>query len=150
MRKIRDAALIFLALVVVAPFVVKAVRAQNPDLSPYQFQVGSATHTNCTVNAGQTRFCFASDGLWQSINGAAYVQVAGIPGPVGPPGPQGAPGPTGPQGIQGVAGPIGPVGPAGPQGPQGPPGAGGIQTINGVKPGVTGNIQLALATPTGN
>jgi len=32
-------------------------------------------HTQCTVVVGETHFCFASDGLWQSLNGAAYTQV---------------------------------------------------------------------------
>ena len=41
-------------------------------------QIGSvvaATHTSCTVTASTTQICFASDGLWLSVNGAAYVQV---------------------------------------------------------------------------
>jgi hypothetical protein len=32
-------------------------------------------HTSCTVAASTTTFCFASDGLWQSLSGAAYVQL---------------------------------------------------------------------------
>lgn len=33
-------------------------------------------HTSCLpVTSGKTQFCFATDGLWQSINGAAYVQL---------------------------------------------------------------------------
>jgi hypothetical protein len=42
------------------------------------WQVGvptAATHTACTVTASTTQMCLASDGLWLSINGAAYVQV---------------------------------------------------------------------------
>lgn len=41
-------------------------------------QVGSVvtgTHTACTVTASTTQICFASDGLWLSVSGAAYVQV---------------------------------------------------------------------------
>lgn len=36
---------------------------------------GSAPHTTCAVVASTTNFCFANDGLWQSINGAPYVQL---------------------------------------------------------------------------
>jgi selenophosphate synthetase-related protein len=41
-------------------------------------QIGSvvaAAHTSCTVTASTTQVCFATDGLWLSVNGAAYVQV---------------------------------------------------------------------------
>jgi len=41
-------------------------------------QIGSvvaATHTSCIVTASTTQICFASDGLWLSVNGAAYAQV---------------------------------------------------------------------------
>lgn len=43
--------------------------------APWQVGVGPATHTSCTVLAGTTQYCFASDGLWVSLNGAAYVQM---------------------------------------------------------------------------
>lgn len=49
------------------------VRAQTT--APWQVGVSSATHTSCTVVTGTTQYCFASDGLWVSLNGAAYVQV---------------------------------------------------------------------------
>ena len=54
-----------------------AIKAgQNPDLSPYQMSVPSnISHTLCTVTAATTKYCFAGDGLWLSLNGAAYVQV---------------------------------------------------------------------------
>lgn len=32
-------------------------------------------HTSCVVTVGKTRFCYATDGLWQSISGGAYTQV---------------------------------------------------------------------------
>jgi len=51
------------------------VRAQT--LAP-PWQVGvptAATHTACTVTVSTTQMCLASDGLWLSINGGAYVQV---------------------------------------------------------------------------
>jgi len=42
-------------------------------------QIGGALnpgpHTSCTITPSQTQVCLASDGLWLSINGAAYVQV---------------------------------------------------------------------------
>jgi hypothetical protein len=41
-------------------------------------QIGSvvaAAHTSCTVTTSTTQVCFATDGLWVSVNGAAYVQV---------------------------------------------------------------------------
>jgi hypothetical protein len=42
---------------------------------PYQVGVGSATHTSCTIVANATEFCFASDGLWESLSGGPYAQV---------------------------------------------------------------------------
>ena len=36
---------------------------------------GNAPHTTCTVQAGQTIYCFANDGFWQSLNGAAFTQL---------------------------------------------------------------------------
>jgi len=43
---------------------------------PWQVGVpNAATHTACTVAVGLTQMCLASDGLWLSVNGAAYVQV---------------------------------------------------------------------------
>jgi hypothetical protein len=41
------------------------------------WQVGvNGPHTTCAVVANQTNFCFATDGLWQSINGTPYAQIA--------------------------------------------------------------------------
>lgn len=54
----------------------KIAKAQVPN-NPWQVGVSSATHTSCTLVAGSTQFCFASDGAWVSVNGAAYVQVGG-------------------------------------------------------------------------
>ena len=53
---------------------IKLAKAQVPN-NPYQVGVSTATHTSYTLVAGSTQYCFAFDGLWQSINGAAYVQV---------------------------------------------------------------------------
>src|SRR6185312_11724372 len=55
---------------------LQSINAQNPDLTPYQFTVVGA-HSLCTVATGQTRYCFASDGVFQSLNGAAYASLVG-------------------------------------------------------------------------
>lgn len=80
---------------------IRIVRAQNPTLTPTQFSVGTGTHLNCTLVASETTYCFASDGVWQSLAGGAYTPLGGV-GPVGPAGPQGIPGPQGPPGVNGV------------------------------------------------
>jgi hypothetical protein len=62
-----------LALTVFSALFVIRLRAQtNP---PFQMAVGSITHTSCTVTASTTQYCFASDGLWVSLNGAVYTQI---------------------------------------------------------------------------
>ena len=49
------------------------VEAQTP--APWSFSV-SAPHTSCpAVAAGVSQYCFATDGIWQSLNGVAWVQV---------------------------------------------------------------------------
>ena len=50
------------------------VRGQTT--APWQVSVSGA-HTLCTTLSplGQATYCFASDGLWVSLNGAAYTQV---------------------------------------------------------------------------
>jgi hypothetical protein len=55
-----------------APWVV-GLRAQTA--IPFQMAVGTATHASCTVTAATTQYCFASDGLWVSLAGAAYTQI---------------------------------------------------------------------------
>lgn len=42
---------------------------------PWQVAVPSVPHTACTVAPLTTQYCFAGDGLWVSLNGAAYTQV---------------------------------------------------------------------------
>jgi hypothetical protein len=54
---------------------IRIARAQNPTLTPYQFGVNNVTHASCTVVAATTQYCYASDGPWVSINGAAYVSM---------------------------------------------------------------------------
>lgn len=50
--------------------------AQTALNSPWQVGVPNAsTHTACTVTTGLTQMCLASDGMWISVNGTAYVQV---------------------------------------------------------------------------
>lgn len=42
---------------------------------PYTFSVGSAQHTACTVTPNVTSYCWADDGAFQSIHGAAFVSM---------------------------------------------------------------------------
>lgn len=60
-------------------------RAQTTTSSPSQISgaVNPGPHTSCTVTANTTQICFASDGLWFSANGSAYVQVASVGGTTG-------------------------------------------------------------------
>ena len=114
-------AVLFTAGLLVTPRTTAAQSGSNP----FQMTV-SGPHTACTVTAGQTNFCFATDGFWQSINGAAYTQLGvGATGPAGPAGPAGAAGATGP---------------AGPQGPAGT--SGGVASVNGK----TGVVILTATT----
>jgi hypothetical protein len=64
-------------VVAVVGLMVSMAAAQNPDLTPFQLTAKNS-HTNCTITAGETHYCFAGDGLWESKNGAAYVEL--IPG----------------------------------------------------------------------
>lgn len=41
-----------------------------------------STHTACVLSVGQTTICLASDGLWLSLNGAAFTQL-GVAAPAG-------------------------------------------------------------------
>ena len=61
--------------------------AKAQGTNPLQIVV-TGTHTSCTVTVSTTAYCFATDGLWQSLNGAAYTQLGvGVAGPAGPAGP---------------------------------------------------------------
>jgi hypothetical protein len=56
---------------------ITSVHAQTAGI-PASFTV-SGSHTACTpIVTGVTTFCLAADGVWQSINGAAYVQLAPV------------------------------------------------------------------------
>jgi hypothetical protein len=86
-------------------------KAQTSVANPLQMGV-VGSHSLCVVQTAATNYCFAADGLWISINGAAYVQL-------------------GAAGTPGAPGPAGPVGPTGPIGPQGPAGTSGVISLNG-------------------
>jgi hypothetical protein len=72
-------ALVAILALILGVWFGRTVHAQTA--VPWQVAVSGA-HTLCTVTAGVTQFCFASDGLWWSNNGAAYAQLgaAGAPG----------------------------------------------------------------------
>jgi hypothetical protein len=52
----------------------RTVVAQS--VPPLQIQA-AGLHTSCTVTPTSTTYCFAADGLWQSINGGAFTQLGG-------------------------------------------------------------------------
>jgi hypothetical protein len=53
-------------------------RAQTP--ATLQL-TGTQSHTACTLSTtGSATFCFATDGLWQSLNGGAYTQIGASAG----------------------------------------------------------------------
>jgi hypothetical protein len=66
--------IVLVSLLVVLLAAVWRTKAQIANSNPWQLTV-VGTHTSCAVAVGQTNFCFASDGLWQSLNGAPYVQL---------------------------------------------------------------------------
>jgi hypothetical protein len=61
-----------------APWILN-LRAQTGAVS---IQYPSGDHTLCTVVTATTAYCFPNDGMYQSIKGAAFVQVgvAGVAG----------------------------------------------------------------------
>lgn len=55
---------------------IKLAKAQT--LGPPISIESTSPHTACVISAtGATRYCFASDGLYVSLAGAAYVQLTG-------------------------------------------------------------------------
>lgn len=85
----------------------KTVQAQTPTALQL---TGTLPHTSCTLSGtGSAVYCFATDGEWESINGAAFVQVQ-----------------------------------------TGTAAAAGVQKVNGVAPGSTGNVTISCpgTTPT--
>ena len=76
-------ALLALLLVVTAFCSGYLLRAQTP--APYQFSVSPGTTVaNCSVVTGQTTYCFTGAGVYQSLNGAAFVGPALFVAPVVP------------------------------------------------------------------
>jgi hypothetical protein len=72
----RAALVLFLAVICFS-----GMRPQNPSLTPFENTVtsGQGTHTQCNVSpTGGSSLCQASDGLWLSINGAAFTQVCTV------------------------------------------------------------------------
>jgi hypothetical protein len=54
-----------------------ALRAQT--VVPFTIIATGGLHSTCpAVAASTTQYCFATDGIWQSVNGGAYAQV-GVP-----------------------------------------------------------------------
>lgn len=81
MKKAPIPLLLWLSLIAVAVAIgiwhgVK-LNAQST-IPPYQFGVGSFTHTSCVVVPSTTQYCYASDGPFVSILGGAYVSM--LPG----------------------------------------------------------------------
>lgn len=61
----------------IAAHFVPSVHAQSAGV-PLQLTVSAATHIACSPVVAATTFCAAADGLWQSINGAAFTQVGAV------------------------------------------------------------------------
>lgn len=47
---------------------------------PYAFSVSSAQHTACTPIPSVTTYCYADDGAFQSLHGAAFTPMVTPPG----------------------------------------------------------------------
>jgi len=66
----------YVAFILASAFLLneKTLKAQTV-VPPITIQ-STIPHTACPVAAtGVTSYCFASDGLWESISGAAYTQL---------------------------------------------------------------------------
>lgn len=71
----------FFSLLFVALFAYSIGRISAQTVSPPITIQSTVPHTSCVVPpAGTSAYCFASDGLWQSINGATYVQLPSVAG----------------------------------------------------------------------
>lgn len=71
--------IVFILAVAVASFVgnwagnhVVHAQAATP---VFQITGSWSAHTACTTTPSQTTLCIASDGVWQSVGGAAYTQL---------------------------------------------------------------------------
>ena len=70
--------LAILLLAIFAFNLARLVKVEAQGAAPFSFSV-SAPHLNCpAVVVGVSQYCFATDGIWQSLNGAAWTQV-GVP-----------------------------------------------------------------------
>lgn len=69
---------LWIAVVILAAFVIGKAQGNQP----FWFSVGPALHTSCTIVPNVTSFCYADDGAYQSIHGAAWVPMGGggVPG----------------------------------------------------------------------
>jgi hypothetical protein len=65
----------FFFALILAAFSLPWVTGRAQTTIPFQMAVGTGLHTACTVTTGTTQYCFAADGLWVSLNGAAYAQI---------------------------------------------------------------------------
>lgn len=81
MRKLSAIAVVVMLAAFVGNWLGSMAHAQTV-VPPITIVAPALTHTSCNVTVGATSFCFASDGLWQSINGAAFVQL-GVAAPAG-------------------------------------------------------------------
>lgn len=74
-RNWKDTAILLLVLtVVITHWPSRSVHAQTPT-NVLQISGAYATHTACTPVPSQSSACLASDGLWVSVNGAAFTQL---------------------------------------------------------------------------
>lgn len=72
-----------IAIMILAIFfwAIPSQQAQTVSPNPITIQ-SSITHTSCPVAiAGVTQYCFASDGLWVSVNGGVFSQLGVQPLP---------------------------------------------------------------------
>lgn len=74
MRKLLVVAFVAFAAAFVGNWLSSEVQAQTV-VPPITIIAPALTHTSCNVTPAATSYCFASDGLWQSLNGAAYTQL---------------------------------------------------------------------------
>jgi len=75
----KRAMIVFLLVLaaVLGGFIGARVSVHAQTTAVLQFTGSWATHTSCTITAGQTSVCLASDGLWQSLSGGAFTQIGG-------------------------------------------------------------------------
>jgi len=72
----------YVAFVLAGAFLVNENMLKAQTVVPPITIQSSIAHTSCSITTGVTSFCFASDGLWQSLNGSPYTQL-GVAAPAG-------------------------------------------------------------------